>query len=76
MEEEKLLMLFHQEGCPYCKATIEKNFSDPTKEFIQENFDVVEINIRGSRSITLQMVMLLTKSILKLMTVQYASTIH
>jgi len=55
LEAEKLLMLyFHQEGCPYCKATIEKNFSDPTtKDFIQENFDVVEINIRGSRSITL-----------------------
>ena len=48
------MLYFHQEGCPYCKATIEKNFSDPTtKEFIQENFDVVEINIRGSRSITL-----------------------
>ena len=27
LKEEKLLMLyFHQEGCPYCKATIEKKF--------------------------------------------------
>ena len=35
-EAEKLLMLyFHQEGCHYCKASIEKNFSDPTtKDFI------------------------------------------
>ena len=48
------MLYFHQEGCPYCKATIEKNLSDPTtKEFIQENFDVVEINIICSFSITL-----------------------
>ncbi len=49
-----MILFFHQEECPYCKATIEKHFSDPkTREFIQKNFDVVEINIRGSRSITL-----------------------
>ena len=78
LEEEKLLMLyFHQEGCPYCKATIEKNFSDPTtKEFIQENFDVVEINIRGSRSITLPDGDVVDeKAFSKLMKVQYTPTI-
>ena len=78
LEEEKLLMLyFHQEGCPYCKATIEKNFSDPTtKEFIQENFDVVEINIRGSRSITLPDGDVVDeRAFSKLMKVQYTPTI-
>ena len=78
LEEEKLLMLyFHQDGCPYCKATIEKNFSDPTtKEFIEENFDVVEINIRGSRSITLPDGDVVDeRAFSKLMKVQYTPTI-
>ncbi|MEL0278489.1 MAG: thioredoxin fold domain-containing protein, partial [Deltaproteobacteria bacterium] len=78
LEEEKLLMLyFHQEGCPYCKATIEKNFSDPTtKDFIQENFDVVEINIRGSRSISLPDGDVVDeRAFSKLMKVQYTPTI-
>ena len=78
LEAEKLLMLyFHQEGCPYCKATIEKNFSDPTtKDFIQENFDVVEINIRGSRSITLPDGDVVDeRAFSKLMKVQYTPTI-
>ena len=78
LKEEKLLMLyFHQEGCPYCKATIEKNISDPkTKEFIQENFDVVEINIRGSRSITmLDGNVVDEKAFSKLMKVQYTPSI-
>ena len=77
-EAEKLLMLyFHQEGCPYCKATIEKNFSDPTtKDFIQENFDVVEINIRGSRSITLPNGDVVDeRTFSKLMKIQYTPTI-
>ena len=53
-EANKMLLLyFHQEGCPYCKAMIQKNFLEPTTEqFLQENFDVVEINIRGSRVVT------------------------
>ena len=78
LEAEKLLMLyFHQEGCPYCKATIEKNFSDPTtKDFIQENFDVVEINIRGSRSITLPTGDVVDeRAFSKLMKIQYTPTI-
>ena len=78
LEAERLLMLyFHQEGCPYCKATIEKNFSDPTtKDFIQENFDVVEINIRGSRSITLPNGDVVDeRAFSKLMNIQYTPTI-
>ena len=78
LEAERLLMLyFHQEGCPYCKATIEKNFSDPTtKDFIQENFDVVEINIRGSRSITLPNGDIVDeRAFSKLMKIQYTPTI-
>ena len=78
LEEEKLLMLyFHQEGCPYCKATIEKNFSNPTtKDFIQENFDVVEINIRGSRLITLPNGDVVDEKVFsKLMQIQYTPTI-
>ena len=78
LEDEKLLMFyFNQEGCPYRKATIEKNFSDPiTKKFIQENFDVVEINIRGSRSITLPDGDVVDeRAFSKLMKVQYSPTI-
>ena len=41
-------------GMPLLQGDNREAFSDPKiKEFIQKNFDIVEINIRGSQSITL-----------------------
>lgn len=50
---KKLLVYFHQDGCPYCNLLITKNFSDKaTKAKIQEAFNVIEINMWGDREVT------------------------
>jgi thioredoxin-related protein len=49
-----LILYFGMERCPYCKALLEVNFAKPDiKTYTQENFDVVAIDVRGSRSVTL-----------------------
>jgi thioredoxin-related protein len=48
-----LVLYFGMERCPYCKAMIEVNFGkSDIAAYTQENFDVVAIDVRGSRSIT------------------------
>jgi len=51
-EHKRLMLIFYQDGCPYCNALIERNFSqknivDKTKA----HFDVIAINIWGDREI-------------------------
>lgn len=52
-EAGKHLMLYmHLENCPYCKRMLDENFfAGANKKFIQKHFDVIDINIRGSRSV-------------------------
>lgn len=52
-EAGKHLMLFmHLENCPYCKRMLDENFfAGKNKKFIQKHFDVIDINIRGSRTV-------------------------
>ena len=43
-----VLVFLRLEECPYCARMLEENFRQgPAKEFIQKNFDVVAVNIRG-----------------------------
>ncbi|MGB0722211.1 MAG: thioredoxin family protein [Gammaproteobacteria bacterium] len=49
---KRLLVLFHQDGCPYCNALVEQNLSQKDIEsYTRENFDVVSINIWGDREV-------------------------
>ena len=49
-----VLLFMEMNGCPYCFKMIEENFKDaPYKAFIQENFDVITLNIKGDREVTL-----------------------
>jgi len=54
-DEDKHLMLYmHLSGCPYCYKMIEEGFKDSTNtQIIKDNFDVVAINIRGNKEISL-----------------------
>lgn len=54
-EENKQVMLFLDlDGCPYCTRMLKESFiqDGPTKSYIQQNFDVININIKGSKEIT------------------------
>jgi len=48
----QLMLFLHLEECPYCARMLNENFREgATKEFIERHFDVIGIDIRGSRSV-------------------------
>lgn len=50
---KRLVIFFHQDGCPYCNALVERNFAQKDiAEKAQKNFDIITINMWGDRPIT------------------------
>ena len=51
-EGRRVMLYFHQDGCPYCARLVEENFAVPEiKTFIVENFDGISLNMWGDREI-------------------------
>ena len=49
----RLMVYFHQDGCPYCKRLVEVNFRDPAiAEKMRRHFMAIDINIFGDREVT------------------------
>ena len=49
---KRIMMLFEQDGCPYCNAMVEKNLSQKDiEEKVRKNFDVIAINMWGDREL-------------------------
>lgn len=43
-----VIIMMDMVGCPYCYKMINENFAHaPYREFIQDNFDVIALNVRG-----------------------------
>ena len=54
LEKKHVMLFFHFNGCPYCDRMLNESFSkNGLQSFIQKYFDVIAVNIRGDRSITL-----------------------
>ncbi len=54
-KNNKHLMLFIDlDGCPYCTKMLNESFfaTNPTSDFIKKHFDVVNLNVKGSREVT------------------------
>ncbi len=50
---KRLVIMWELKGCPYCKKIHEINLADPAIEtFIKDKFEVLQLNIRGSREVT------------------------
>ena len=50
---KRLAVFFHQDGCPYCAALINHNFSQKhIADYTRNHFDFVEINMWGDREVT------------------------
>lgn len=50
---KRLLLYFHQDGCPYCAKLLQDNFADrKIADSTQNHFDVIAINIWGDKSVT------------------------
>lgn len=49
---KRVMLYFHQDGCPYCSRLVEENFTDPaTRDFIIKHFDGVSLNLWGDREV-------------------------
>ncbi len=48
----QIMLFLHLEECPYCARMLNENFREgATREFIERHFDVIGIDIRGSRTV-------------------------
>ena len=51
-EGRRVMLYFHQDGCPYCARLVEENFTDPElKSYIVEHFDGISLNMWGDRDV-------------------------
>ncbi len=49
---KRLMLLFHQDGCPYCNAFVEKNLAQKDiEDTLKNKFDVIELNMWGDREV-------------------------
>lgn len=50
---KRLMVYFHQNGCPYCAELVNNNFSQKEiVDFTRKNFDSIDINMWGDREVT------------------------
>jgi len=51
-EGKRLMLIFHQSGCPYCNAFVEQNLAQKDIEnTLKTKFDVIEMNMWGDREV-------------------------
>lgn len=49
---KRVMLYFHQDGCPYCARLVEENFADPEIEaYVRQHFDGIEVNMWGDREV-------------------------
>jgi thioredoxin-related protein len=49
---KRVLVLFHQDGCPYCNRLVETNLAQKDiEQYVRENFDVIAVNMWGDREV-------------------------
>ena len=52
-EGKRFAIMWELKGCPYCKETHYVNFAQPRiSDYIKANFEVLQLNIIGSRKVT------------------------
>jgi thioredoxin-related protein len=49
---KRLVLYFHQEGCPYCARLVDESFSDhATETYMRKHFEGITINLWGDREV-------------------------
>jgi len=49
---KRLMIYFHQKGCPYCAELVNNNFSQKhIVDFMAKNFDAIDFNLWGDREV-------------------------
>jgi len=50
---KRLMLYFHQNGCPYCAKFVNENLTDKkTVDYLAKHFDSIDINMWGDREVT------------------------
>lgn len=50
---KRVVLFFHQDGCPYCNALVERNFAQKDiAEKAKKHFDIITINMWGDQPVT------------------------
>lgn len=72
-----VILFMHLDGCPYCSRMLDENFRQGQRQqFLQQNFDVIDINIRGDREIIWdEQTRYLEKTLARELNVRYTPTI-
>ncbi len=73
----RVIILFHQDDCPYCNALVERNLSQKhIEEKVRQHFDVVALNLRGDREVvSVQGTTYTEKSLARSLEVQFTPTL-
>jgi thioredoxin-related protein len=51
-DNKRVMVYFHQNGCPYCAALVNNNFSQKhIVDYMKQHFDSVDINMFGDREV-------------------------
>ena len=81
-ESNKHMLVFvHIKGCPYCSKMLKDNFTSSesdggNREFIQQNFDSIDLNIIGSREVAFNESTTVTESeLVKALKVHFTPTL-
>ena len=49
---KRVLVMFHQDGCPYCSQLVEVNLAQKDIEsYVRDRFDVIAVNMWGDREV-------------------------
>jgi len=52
-KNKRVMIYFHQQGCPYCAELVNNNFSQKKiVDFMAKNFDAIQVNMWGDREVT------------------------
>ncbi|MCP3869238.1 MAG: thioredoxin fold domain-containing protein [Gammaproteobacteria bacterium] len=52
-EGRRVVIFFHQDGCPYCNLLVERNLSQKDiQDTMKQKFAVIELNMFGDREVT------------------------
>lgn len=71
-----VMLFFHLDECPYCDQMVKDFNQPPLKNFIQQHFDVVAINIRGDKEVAINETQSLSeKQLATKIGVQYTPTV-
>ena len=75
--DKRVMVLFHQDACPYCNALVERNLSQKRiEEKVRKHFDVIAINMWGDRDVlTVNGTSYTEKSFARALRVQFTPTL-